>query len=251
MVRLTWRLALALMVVGTWQALAPAEATAQPPKRNEIRIPAFATGEERTSQHNLWVLEVYTKPMRLIPVELTDPKTGEKSLQFVWYITYRAVPRKTNERVESNVPENQFDEPVSPPLFIPEFTLVVTDNDRNEIYSDQVIPEALVAINKREKANYKSSVSVVGPIPEANDPGAGYDHAIQGVAMWKGINPDADRYTVYMTGFSNGIRKVDGPDGEPIIQTKTIREKYIRRGDRFDQREFEIELDGEPEWIYR
>lgn len=245
------RIVPALMMFGVVECLVPATLQAQPPKRNEIRIPAMATGEERTAQDKLWVLEVYTKPMRLIAVELTDPKTGSKNLEYVWYITYRAVHRKAVERNEPNTPENQFDQPVSPPLFIPEFTLVVTDNDRNEIYSDQVIPEALAAINKREKANYKSSVSVVGPLPEANDAGAGYEHAIQGVAMWKGINPDADRYTVFMTGFSNGIRKVDGPDGEPIIQTKTIMCKYLRRGDRFEQKEGEIELDGEPVWIYR
>lgn len=249
--RLWNRLAAAVLALGVSHVLTASDASAQAPRRNEIRIAPFATGEERTSQHNLWVLEVYTKPMRLIPVELTDPKTGEKKLQHVWYITYRAVHRKSNERIEANRPENEFDPPVSPPLFIPEFTLVVTDNDKNEIYSDQVIPEALVAINKREKTNYKSSVSAVGPLPEANDPGAGTDHAIQGVAMWTGIDPDADRYTVYMTGFSNGIRKVEGPDGQPIVQTKTIMQKYIRRGDRFNLQEIETELDSEPVWIYR
>lgn len=226
-------------------------AGAQPPKRNEIRIAPAFTGEEQAAQHDLWVLEVYTKPMRLIPVELTDPKTGEKKLDFVWYITYRAVPRKMKDRTQPNDPANQFDQPVSPPLFIPEFTLIVTDNDRNSVFQDQVIPEALIAINKREKTNYKSSVSIVGPLPEAKDAGAGYDNALQGVAMWTGINPDADRYTVYMTGFSNGFRTVKGPDGEPVVQTKTIMEKYVRRGDRFDQREVEIELEDEPVWIYR
>lgn len=251
MVRFSYRLAPVLIALGTCGALVPATASAQAPRRNEVRIAPVATGEERTSQANLWVLEVYTKPMRMIPVQLTDPKSGEKKLEYVWYITYRAVPRKTNERIDPKDPANQFDEPVSPPLFIPEFTLVVTDNDRNEISSDQVVPEALVAINKREKMNYKSSVSVVGPLPEANDPGAGNDHAILGVAMWRGINPDADRYTVYMTGFSNGVRKVAGPDGQPVIQTKTIMQKYIRRGDRFDQSEVEIELLGDSEWIYR
>jgi len=251
MVRFSYRLAPALMVLAAWGATSPSAASAQDPRRNEIRISPVEDGAERTSQHQLWVLEVYMKPMRLIPVELTDPKTGNKKLEYVWYITYRAVPRKTVDRTDPTAPANEFDQPVSPPLFIPEFTLVVTDNDRNEIYPDQVIPEALVAINKREKANYKSSVSVVGPLPEANDPGAGNDHAIQGVAMWRGIDPEADRYTVFMTGFSNGIRKVNGPDGEPIIQTKTIMHKYIRRGDRFEQKEGEIQLDGEPVWIYR
>ena len=184
MVRFSNRFAFALLALGMWGALMPAGAAAQAPRRNEIRIAPVEEGDERTSQHKLWVLEVYMKPMRLIPIELTDPKTGNKKLEYVWYITYRAVPRKTVERVDPNAPENQFDEPVSPPLFIPEFTLVVTDNDRHDEYPDQVIPEALVAINKREKGNYKSSVSVVGPLPEANDPGAGNEHAIQGVAMW-------------------------------------------------------------------
>ena len=251
MVMLSIRLAPALLALGICGALIPAEATAQAPRRNEIRIAPVEEGDERTSQHKLWVLEVYTKPMRLLPIELTDAKTGQKKLEYVWYITYRAVHRKSVERVDPNAPENQFDEPVSPPLFIPEFTLVVTDNDRHEEYSDQVIPEALVAINKREKANYKSSVNVVGPLPEANDPGAGSDQAIQGVAMWKGVDPEADRYTVYMTGFSNGIRKLNGPDDEPIVQTKTIMQKYQRLGDRFDQKEAEIQLIGEPVWIYR
>ena len=69
--------------------------------------------------------------------------------------------------------------------------------------------------------------------------------------MWRGIDPEADRYTVFMTGFSNSIRKVDGPDGKPIIMTKTIKQKYWRRGDRFDQREPEISLEGDTQWIYR
>jgi hypothetical protein len=251
MLRSLIRFAPALLILGTTGVTMPS-ANAQPPKRNEVRIAPVASGEELSQQHNLWVLEVYTKPMRLISVEVTDSKTGEKKLEWVWYITYRAVHRKAKERTEPNTPENQFDEPVSPPLFIPEFTLVVTDNDRHESYSDVVIPEALAAINKREKANYKSSVSAVGPLPLANDAGAGYDHAISGVAMWRGVDPDADRYTVYMTGFSNGYHKMEGPDGgEPIVQTKTIMQKYIRRGDRFDQKEREIELDGESQWIYR
>lgn len=232
-------------------ALTTATASAQTPRGGEIRIPPIATGEERTSQNNLWVLDVYFKPMRLIKVELTDPKTGEKKLEYVWYIAYRAVHRQSDARVDEKAPENPLDPPVSPPLFIPEFTLVVTDNDRQDVFPDQVIPEALAAINKREKANYKTAVSVVGPLPEAVEPGGAADSALSGVAMWRGIDPEADKYTVYMTGFSNGIRLVNGPDDKPIVQTKTIMQKYWRRGDRFEQREPEIAMDGESVWIYR
>lgn len=249
MVRLTRFLA--LTILGVAGLAEPLPVSAQPPARNEIRIAPFEEGDERSRQDKLWILEVYLKPMRQIPVELTDPKTGEKKLTFVWYITYRAVPRNAKERIDEKAPENLFDEPVSPPLFIPEFTLVVTDNDRNTVYPDQVIPEALVAINKREKGNYQTSVGIVGPLPEATDPGQGTDNALHGVAMWTGIDPRADRYTVFMSGFSNGFRKINGPDGEPVIQTKTIMMKYVRPGDQFDQQEAEIKLDGDPVWIYR
>ena len=240
-----------LGLVGAAVAISATDVDAQTPRGGEIRFPAVASGEERTSQSDLWVLDVYFKPMRLIPVELTDPKTGQKKLEYVWYIVYRAFHHKLDQKGVDNSPVNDLDPPVAPQMFIPEFTLVLTDNDRHEIFPDQVIPEALAAINKREKGNYKSAVSVVGPIPEATTPGSPDTVAIEGVAMWRGIDPEADRYTVFMTGFSNSIRKVDGPDGTPIIQTKTIMQKYWRKGDRFDQREPEISLEGDTQWIYR
>ena len=226
-------------------------AVAQALRGGEIRFPAVVSGEERTTQSDLWVLDVYFKPMRLIPVELTDPKTGAKKLEYVWYIVYRGFHHKLEQKGIDNAPVNDLDPPVAPQQFIPEMTLVVTDNDRHDIFQDQVIPEALIAINKREKGNYKSAVSVVGPIPEATVPGSPETVAIEGVAMWRGIDPEADRYTVFMTGFSNCVRKIDGPDGTPIIQSKTIMQKYWRKGDRFDQREPEISLDGDTQWIYR
>jgi hypothetical protein len=224
---------------------------AQALRGGEIRFAAVASGEEQTSQSDLWMFDVYFKPMRLIPVELSDPKTGEKKLEYVWYIVYRAYNHKFEQKGTDNSPINELDPPLAPQQFIPEFTLVVTDNDRNEVFPDQVIPEALAAINKREKGNYKNAVSVVGPIPEAVAPNSPDAVAIEGVAMWRGINKDADRYTVFMTGFSNSIRKVDGPNGTPIIQTKTVMQKYWRRGDRFDQREPEISLEGDTQWVYR
>lgn len=250
MVRLSSRLAPALMTLGILGAVVPGSVEAQSPRRNEIQVIPPVPTEEDLSQIGVWTLDVYMKPMRMIPIELTDPATGTKKTEYIRYITYRAVPKKVEQRVAENAPENQFDEPVSPPLFIPEFTLVITDNDRHEEHQDQVIPEALVAINKREKANYKSSVSVVGALPEVTEDGAP-NPGIMGVAMWRGIDPEADRYTVYMTGFSNGYRKIEGPDGKPAILTRTIVSKYIRRGDRFLQKEAEIELDGDPKWIYR
>ncbi len=245
------RFATVLGIAGLIAVSGETEAHAQTLRGGEVRFPAVATGEERTSQSDLWALDIYFKPMRMIPVELTNPKTGQKKLEFVWYIVYRGFHHKLETKEADNIPVNELDQPVAPQQFIPEAMLVVTDNDRNLVYPDHVIPQALAAINKREKGNYKNSVNIVGPIPDASTPGSPEDVAIEGVFMWQGINPDANRYSVFLTGFSNGIRKVDGPDGTPIIQTKTIMQKYWRRGDRFEQREFEIVLDGDTQWIYR
>lgn len=245
------RFACLIGLVGGATVIAQNTASAQSLRGGEIRFAAVATGEERNSQTDLWVLDLYFKPMRMIPVELTDPKTGKKRLEHVWYIVYRGFNHKLDTKGSENAPVNELDPPIAPQQFIPEATLVVTDNDRHQVFSDQVIPEALALINKREKGNYKTSVGIVGPIPEAvpaNDPDA---PAIEGVFMWRGINPDANRYSVFLTGFSNGIRKIEGPDGNPVIQTKTIMQKYWRRGDRFDQKEIEIIVDGDSQWIYR
>lgn len=227
-------------------------AQAQSLRGGEIKFAAVASGEERTSQSDLWVMDFYFKPMRMIPVELTDPKTKEKKLEFVWYIVYRGFHHKLETKGTQNQPENTLDAAVAPQQFIPEARLVLTDRNKSTVYHDQVIPEALAAINKREKGNYKDTVSIVGPIPDvAEEPGSVEDIPVEGVFMWKGINPDAMHYSVFLTGFSNGIRLINGPDGKPIVQTKTIMQKYWRRGDRFDQREWEIILDGDTQWIYR
>lgn len=225
---------------------------AQAPRGGEVEILAIATGEERSAQSDLYVMDVYTKPMRMIQVELTDPKTGEKKLEYVWYIVYRAFNRQLVRPTYDKPPENTLDpEVITPPLFVPEFTLVTTDTEVPEIYQDQVIPEALAAIRKREKGKYLDSVNVVGPIPPAGELGAADREGIWGVAMWRGIDTKADNYTVYMTGFSNGIQKTEGPDGQPVIKTKTIEQKYWRPGDEFDLNEPEIRRKGIAQWIYR
>ena len=59
---------------------------------------AVAGGEEIKSQENLWVLEVNYKNMRMIPVEITDPKTKIKKLELVWYFVYRVINRPVDRQ---------------------------------------------------------------------------------------------------------------------------------------------------------
>ena len=68
------------------QQPAPAKASpvaAKPLRGFKIRGSSQAAGEELNQQTDLWVREVRFKPLRLISVNLTDPKTGKKTTQLV------------------------------------------------------------------------------------------------------------------------------------------------------------------------
>lgn len=219
-------------------------ATAQSVRYGEYTLPAIASGEELSRQPELWIMEVHFRPLRQILVDLTDPVTGKKSPRYVWYLPYRAINRKLANRAVANAPVNELDAPVIPPQFIPVFTIMTTDDpEPYKVYPDQVLPEAIAAINQREKTSYKSTVSVIRDLPPATAPGAPDQVVIQGVATWVGLDPKADFYTVFLTGFSNGFVKGTGPGGAEVIQWKTIRMKYWRPGDELYQREPEIQLD--------
>ena len=131
------RFACLIGIAGAATVVAQNTASAQPLRGGEIRFASVASGEERNSQTDLWVLDVYFKPMRMIPVELTDPKTGRKRLEYVWYIVYRGFNHKLESKGSEIAPVNVLDPPAAPQQFIPEATLVVTDNDRHAIFSDQ------------------------------------------------------------------------------------------------------------------
>lgn len=173
-----------------------------------------ATGDERTSQTNLWVLEVQFKSLRLI--RLPNPKTGEASKgERVLYLVYRVVNRGQGETKDATdtAPINVFDPDVAAPLFVPEFSLITNDNDQQKIYNDVVVPEAQKLISAREKLKLLNSVEIVGSIPEVTPAGAkpAEEKARTGVAMWRGVDPAADRFTIMMGGFSNGYKLVRGP----------------------------------------
>ncbi len=183
------------------------------------RASAVATGDERTSQTNLWVLEVQFKSLRMRRVELPDPKTGEKRIEPIIYLIYRAFnPGLGETKDQSDTdPLNRFDTEVEAPQFVPEFTLVTNDNDQQKIYDDVILPAAQKVILNRERPNLptgvvlKNTVQAVGPVPPITPPAPNPQDAIYGVAMWRGVDPEADFFTIMLSGFSNGYKLVRGP----------------------------------------
>lgn len=223
------------------------------------KVRAAATGDELSRQPGLWVCEVTFKPMRLMRVDVTDPKTGKKSRELVYYLCYKAVNRPLgNKADEQNInPVNDYDPPPGKPMFVPEFTLVTDDDGKQEVYHDTVIPEAQAAILKREQRRpgaprLRNSVEVVQALPAATNADDAPGQTIWGVAMFRGVDPDADNFSVFMSGFSNGYKlaKLPGTDEELVLR-RTIRQDYWRPGDRFDQQETEIRAKGDPVWEYR
>ncbi len=190
---------------------------AQNNPRDEFPLTAKVspTGEELSSQDRLWIMEVHFKPMRMIRVALTNPETGKKQQENIWYIVYKAInrPLPFQQDAKSAKPVNDDDAEPLPQLFVPVFTLVTDDITNGvpvqETYRDVILPEAQAAINRREGRTFKNSVEIMQPVPAPTPKDQGEENVIYGVAMWRGVDRDTDYFTVYMSGFSNGYRYVN------------------------------------------
>jgi hypothetical protein len=210
----------------------------------ETVVAPLITGEEKNAQPDLWALEVNFKPVRMIQVDLTDPKTGKSGRQLVWYLAYRAVVRSTSGIADTVKGADR-------PIFVPELSFVVNGKKGPEVYHDRVLPAAQEPILKRERHKYKNTVEIVAPIPKITPDRSKNWFSLDGLATWTGIDPDLVNFKVFFSGFSNGYKVAAGPDGEEIVTRRTLVQGFWRPGDRFEQNEEEIRLKGEPEWIYR
>jgi hypothetical protein len=228
----------------------PEIAFCEPAAGVELKAPVASTAEERNRQADIWVMEITLRPLRLVKVELPNQKNVNKD-RLVWYICYKAVNRPIEvkaSQVELSASDKELARKTQ--VFVPEFTLVTDDTETPISYIDRVMPAAQPIINKRERGKYLNSIEVVQPVPPVvpYDKPGGAD--IRGVAMWRGVDPAADRLTLYMTGFSNGYVVTKAPDGTKMVWRKTLIQKFWRPGDEIDQDEREIHYSGKPEWDY-
>lgn len=252
----SWLLIAGLLLI----AVRPA--AAQESRGFDQVVKVYATGEERNRQGDLWVMEVHLKPVRMQWVDVTNPETGETSRDLVWYLAYKAINRPIATQVDESdtTPVNTLDPVLQPPKFLPEFTLVTYDDPATEIpnqtYMDQVLPEAVVAINKVESHRpddvlLSDTVSIIQPVPEATAEGAENEEWMYGVATWRNVDPETDFFSVILSGFSNGYEIREGPGGEPVRWRKVLVQKFSRRGDRFDPTQIEFRFEGPGRWTYQ
>lgn len=206
-------------LVGTWSWVA-AQSPA-PFNEREVKGETLAHDKE-----GIWMLDFRFKDPRLITVDI--PGRGRK---VVWYLWYQVVNR-TGE----------------PRTFIPDFELVT--HDKPGVYHDQVLPKVQEAIQRVEDPtkmlDIKNSVTIAGePIPPSK-PDA-YPRTITGVATWDDVDPDANRYSIFVSGLSNGWSE----DDNKVVRRKTLQLNFRRVGDRYHMDSREIRFAPPHEWLYR
>ena len=99
----------------------------------------------------LWIGEVQYKPVRLMRLEIRDPKTGAVKKELVRYMVYRMILRDPTELAGAETeelrrkladpnldPANTLDSNVTVPLQLPRFLLKTEDNDIQDVYVDEI-----------------------------------------------------------------------------------------------------------------
>ena len=167
----------------------------------------------------IWVLHFRFKDPQMMVVD--TPGGGRKT---VWYMWYQVVNKSDERRI-----------------FIPDFELVT--QDKNTIHHDQILRTAEEAIKRVEdptgSSDMKNSVTIADePIPPARP--------VTGLAIWDDVDPDVDRFSVFVSGLSNGCAVTDPipPSKEPVIRRKTLELEFRRLSGK-------IQIVGQPQWIYR
>lgn len=212
---------------------------------------------------NMWIMELQYKPIRMVRVPVRDPRTGQTKRELIWYMVWRGIRRDYTRyfadtdkdalikklRDPELQPVNARDAQATfKPIMAPRFTLMTEDGDQ-KIYRDWILPDVQAAIAKREKIQLKNTVQAIQDVPPlAENPRD--QSVIEGVAIWRNVDPRTDYLRVFMTGFSNAYR-LGKVDDKTVLERKTIVQRFWRPGDEFEQDEEEFRIQGKPQWIYR
>lgn len=200
--------------------LAPAQNTG-PFNERDVRPQA-----NPSDKNDVWVLDFRFKDPRLITVDV--PGRGKR---VVWYLWYQVINKTSDPRT-----------------FIPDFELVT--HDKPSVYHDQVLPKVQEVIRRIEDPtgylDIKNSVTIASqPIPPSLPDAA--PRKVTGVAMWDDVDPDTTRFSIFVSGLSNGW----SVDDNKVIRRKTLQMNFKRFSDRnhFDSRD--IRFEPPAEWLYR
>ncbi len=196
---------------------------------------------------DVWTLYFRYKPPRIVTLDGIG-KDGKPQKQVVWYMWYQ---------VYNLAPEGRTPEPVT---FLPEFDLVTKDYLLPALL-DEPQPHIIDQLRRIEDPtgvlNIQTTIGISKrPIPPSK-PDA-IPRVVSGVAVWTDMAekaPKTNKFSVYITGLSNGLATEELKTGEKLIKRKTLQIKFIRPTDDNRPQITDIRPDdsaGPPEeWIYR
>jgi hypothetical protein len=223
----------------------------------------LAIAKDVVFQHEINMLEITIKPMRMIFVDI--PTEGRFERKQIWYMLYRVKNpgkvwrHKVNEISAEASSEAEEVASKKPIRFIPWITLESWNT--GNVYPDRVIPVAIPEIARREDAGRRlknvadvvpepasklhNTIEMMREIPVSPE---GQDLSVWGVATWEDIDPTTDHFSVFIQGLTNAYRWEDAKaykQGDPLgtgrkKTQKTLRLNFWRPSDRFDEHEDEI-----------
>ncbi len=256
-------MALAALICGFVAAFSSTASAFQPP--NQTRVPpgaspmdppgdinsaagaTDATGDNEAKRNprdpkppGIWVLDFEFKNPRSIKVDI--PGRGQREC---WYMIYQ-VKNYTGE----------------PRYFLPEFEF--KNQEKGTLHKDQILPKVQRQIIKLEDSTadpddpesgylrIHNSVTIArAPIPVSIKNGP--TKPVTGVAIWDDIDPDSTRFSIFITGLSNGVALADPipPAKEQIVRRKTLQVNFKRTGDKYNLKSGDVRFLPPAQWIYR
>lgn len=230
--------------------------TAWTPKQAPQATTLVERAKQRDFQFDVWCLEFAFKMPRLIkvPVPVADA-AGQLTLETkqCWYLVYRVRNvgwRRTvidpDERTELTV--ETFERPIR---FMPHFVLesreALSEDEGITAYRgylDRLVPTAMSAIRQREDQARRFLDSAAMAEQELA-PG----EERWGVAVWEGVDPRIDSFSIYVRGLTNAIdwkvrddRRDDNPTSLSRETLKSLRLDFWRPGDAQDEVEEEMSI---------
>lgn len=243
----------------------------------------YERAKDATLRRTIWALEFSFKPVRMIMVDVPQPQ-GRMKKKLVWYMLYRVrnlgghlepLPEPAqSEEVRTQTVANELDEkgkelaakeverfkvfatkPVDdlPKDAFPQIiffpTISLQAHDLEKEYLDRVVPAAMPVIAKRERVGKPiyDAVTISRQKIEVTAPDK--DNSVWGVAMWEGVDPRIDYFSVYVQGLTNAYRFADNPDeykpgdkpgkGRKFTR-KTLALHFWRPGDTIAENEGEV-----------
>ena len=228
--------------------------------RPKLTLPEIKDAERK--EVDLWIIDEF----RCIPVRMITVEVPGQGKRLLWYLVFRA----TNEGTK-------------PRPFVPNFTFV---DDKGTQHLDTIIPKAQLAIQNRHNPlqPLENSITAIRRGLDKDNPadwllpgteeGVESGNSVTGVAIWDGsdatqnsfesrrraaalpsgdgINPKLNSFDILIRGLSNGFKLIEDPATGEVVkrQYKTLRLRFARPGDQFNQNEREIRY-LDHEWLYQ